>query len=101
MGMKLSPVSRGAAEKKAGVYSIMSRIFYHLIGKALHTDMTRASDFRLLDRKAIDALLDVREQNIFFRAMSSWIGFKRTEIEFDVRDRVADSSKWSKMALVR
>lgn len=82
-------------------YNLMSRTFYSLMSNALHTDMSRASDFKLLDRKAVLALLNIQEQNIFYRAMSCWIGFRTTTIEFDVHDRVQGKSKWSKWNLIR
>ena len=55
--------------------------------------MTRASDFKLLDRKAVDALLAMPERNLFFRALSSWIGYRTTQVEFDVRERTEGESK--------
>ena len=63
--------------------------------------MSRASDFKLLDRKAVDTLVALREKNAFFRALSSWIGFSTATVEFEVQPRVAGESKWSVMSLVR
>lgn len=93
-------VKRSRGSESMG-YSLMSRLFYGLMSNALHTDMSHASDFKLLDRKAVLTLLNIREQNIFYRAMSSWIGFRTTEVEFDVRERVQGKSKWSKWSLIR
>ena len=63
--------------------------------------MMRASDFKLLDRKAVNVLLQLQEKDIFFRALSSWIGFKTTQIEFSVRERTVGSSKWSTWSLIK
>ena len=63
--------------------------------------MSRASDFKLLDRKAVDTLVALREKNAFFRALSSWIGFSTATVEFEVQPRVAGESKWSIRSLVR
>ena len=63
-------------------------------------DMSHASDFKLLDRKAVDSILEMPERNAFFRAMSSWIGFRQTQVEFDVQEREAGESKWSTRKLV-
>lgn len=63
--------------------------------------MANASDFKLLDRKAVNVLINMRERNAFFRALSSWIGFKSTHVEFDVQDREAGESKWSILALIK
>lgn len=90
--------SRGDEGK---LHSLAARIFYSLISAAVGFDMSNASDFRLLDRKAVNVLLNMRERNAFFRALSSWIGFKSTFIEFDVQERSAGVSKWSTSALVK
>ena len=63
--------------------------------------MSRASDFKLLDRRAVDALLEMPERNAFFRALSSWIGFQSTTVEFDVQERETGESKWSTKSLFR
>lgn len=63
--------------------------------------MANASDFKLLDRKAVNVLINMQEKNAFFRALSSWIGFKTTRVEFDVRDREAGESKWSTRSLIK
>ncbi len=82
-------------------HTLAARCFYGLISKAVGIDMSHASDFKLLDRKAISALLTMREKNVFFRALSFWVGFRTTSVEFDVRERTAGTSKWSTRALVR
>jgi dolichol-phosphate mannosyltransferase len=63
--------------------------------------MSKASDFKLLDRKAVDILRSMPEKHIFFRALSSWVGFKTTSIEFDVQEREAGDSKWSTISLIK
>ena len=82
-------------------YEASAGMFYKLMSKATKIDMSRASDFKLMDRKAVDTLLEMPERNAFFRAMSSWIGFKSTTIEFDVQEREAGESKWSTKSLIK
>lgn len=81
--------------KESAVHRCATGIFYKIMSKSVKIDMTRASDFKLLDRKAVESLLEMPERNAFFRAMSSWIGFKQTQVEFDVQEREAGESKWS------
>lgn len=90
--------SRG---EESAAHALAARTFYRLISSAAGFDMSRASDFKLLDRSAVNALLNMREKNTFFRALSSWIGFKSTQVEFDVQERAAGESKWSFRSLVR
>ena len=69
--------------------------------RAVKIDMSRASDFKLLDRKAVDAILSLPERNLFFRALSSWVGFKTASVEFDVQERTEGESKWSTWSLIQ
>lgn len=94
-GQKASRGSEGA------LHGFAARAFYAIISKATGFDMARASDFKLLDRKAITVLINMRERCAFFRALSSWIGFKTAAVEFDVADREAGESKWSTLSLVK
>ena len=55
----------------------------------------------LLDKKAVNAILSMPEKSSFFRAMSSWVGFKTASVDFDVRDRTAGKTKWRKRALFK
>lgn len=90
--------SRG---KEGALHRASAGLFYKIISRAVKIDMTRASDFKLLDRKAVDALLAMPERNLFFRALSSWIGYRTTQVEFDVRERTEGESKWSTMSLIK
>ncbi len=90
--------SRG---KESGFHKFAAKSFYDIMSNSVGFDMSRASDFKLLDRKAMNVLLNMNEKNAFFRALSSWIGFKSTEVEYDVREREAGTSKWSTKALVK
>lgn len=76
-------------------------LFYKIISKAVGIDMSRASDFKLMDKEVVDVLLSMPEKNAFFRALSSWVGFEKTTIEFDVQERVLGESKWSLWSLVK
>lgn len=90
--------SRG---KENPLHTLCAKGFYHVISKATGIDMSKASDFKLMDRKAMDALLIMPERAPFFRALSSWIGFKTTTIPFEVQERTIGTSKWSIWSLTR
>ena len=90
--------SRG---KESALHKASAGLFYKLISSAVKIDMSRASDFKLLDRKAVNALLDMPERNVFFRALSSWIGYRKTTVEFDVQERTEGESKWSTKSLIK
>lgn len=87
--------------KESAMHRASAGMFYRIISKAVGIDMSRASDFKLLDRKAVDALLAMPERNTFFRALSSWVGFKTVSVEFDVQERTEGESKWSTWSLIQ
>lgn len=90
--------SRG---KESGLHAFAAHSFYKLISAATGVDMANASDFKLLDRKAVDVLVHMPERGAFFRALSSWVGFRTTSVTFDVREREAGESKWSTKSLIK
>ncbi|MDD6070686.1 MAG: glycosyltransferase family 2 protein [Clostridiales bacterium] len=83
------------------LHTMCANCFYRLISRAVGIDMSKASDFKLMDRKVVDALLLMPERAPFFRALSSWVGFKTTTIPFDVQERSIGSSKWSVWSLTK
>ena len=52
-------------------------------------DLDGASDYKLMDRKVVNALNEMPERLTFFRALSSWVGFRTERVEFDVAPRNA------------
>ena len=92
-------------KRSRGKESILHRasagMFYKIMNKAVQIDMSRASDFKLMDRKAVEALLSMPERNAFFRALSSWVGYRTTSVEFDVQERTEGESKWSTWSLIK
>lgn len=90
--------SRG---KESALHKASAGLFYKIMSSAVKIDMSRASDFKLMDRKVVDALLQMPERNAFFRALSSWVGFCSTSVEFDVQERTEGESKWSTWSLVK
>ena len=87
--------------EETGLHRFAANTFYGIISKATGIDMASSSDFKLLDRKVVDTLNAMPERNVFFRALSFWVGFKKTEVTYDVRERTAGESKWSTRSLIR
>ncbi len=78
-----------------------SRLFYSLLKKLSGFDLEGASDFKLMDRRAVDAWRRMKERNVFFRGMSAWLGYQRVQLPFVVPERVGGQSRWSTLRLVR
>ena len=74
----------------------MSLLFYKVLQLSSRFDVLQnVGDFRLLDRKCINALRKMRESERYTKGMYCWIGFKKKEVEFVQGDRVAGDSSWS------
>src|SRR4051794_4000255 len=76
--------------------------FYRLFAKLSDLDLTQdAGDFRLLDRRALDALLSLRERNRFLRGMSAWIGYTQTSVPYEREPRHAGRTKFTLRKMLR
>jgi glycosyltransferase involved in cell wall biosynthesis len=98
-----------AVKIKRGRESVAGKLgallFYLILNKLSGFELKGASDFKLMNRKAVDAWLRMHERNVFFRGMTAWMGFSTVRIPFEVAARRAGKSGWSyfkrwKLALV-
>jgi polyisoprenyl-phosphate glycosyltransferase len=98
-----------AVKRRRGRESLSSKLgamlFYFILNKLSGFHFKGASDFKLMNRKAVDAWLKMHERNVFFRGMTVWMGFTAVRISFEVVPRSAGQSTWSvlkrlKLALV-
>ena len=77
-------------------------LFYKMMSKLAAIDLPQnVGDFRLIDRKALNAFRSMREQDRFVRGMFTWVGFRQTAIEFERAERAAGETKWPVGKLVR
>ena len=78
----------------------ITNLFYHFLDKSTRYDVLRnVGDFRLLDRKCVDALKKLRESERYTKGLFCWIGFRKKEILFDVAERQYGKSSWNVAAL--
>jgi dolichol-phosphate mannosyltransferase len=76
--------------------------FYRLLSRATEVDIpVDAGDFRLMSRRALDALLAMPEQARFMRGMVAWIGFKQVPFAYDRQQRFAGETKYPLKKMVR
>ncbi|MHB2169736.1 glycosyltransferase family 2 protein [Alsobacter sp. R-9] len=79
-----------------------TRVFYRLFQAFGETPLPEgAGDFRLLDRKAVDALRQMGERARFSKGLYAWIGFRQIGVPFDVAERAHGSSKFNARKLFR
>lgn len=90
-------VKRG---KESWLRRRLTRVYYRLLGNASRTPMLPgAGDFRLLSRKAINALKAIRESQRYTKGLYCWVGFNKKAVEFETRDRAAGKSTFNYRAL--
>ena len=70
--------------------------FYRVIGRLSRTPMPEdTGDFRLLSRRAVEALKRLREQHRFMKGLFGWVGFRQVGVEYDRAPRAAGETKWN------
>lgn len=75
--------------------TVLSKIYYKVVNKLIEVNLEDGiGDYRILSRKAIDALVSLQENNRFSKGLFSWIGFKTAVIEYGNQVREDGESKW-------
>lgn len=101
-GYEIVQTVRKATEDATWFKNITSRLYYKLINSMSEVRVTPGgSDFRLMDRKAVDALNRFRERARFIRAMVNNLGFRYTTLEFVAPPRFAGHSKFNLRKMLR
>lgn len=86
--------------KESWLRKNLSLLYYKLLQKTTRVEILQnVGDFRLLDRKCIDTLKQLRESERYTKGMFCWIGFNKKEIEFEQGDRVAGETSWNYLSL--
>ncbi|QMI85109.1 glycosyltransferase family 2 protein [Carnobacteriaceae bacterium zg-84] len=76
--------------------TFFAKMYYKIVNHLTDVEMVDGvGDFRLLSRKAVDALLSLKESNRFSKGLFSWIGFKQKIIEYENQERQVGETKWS------
>lgn len=78
------------------ICSVFARMFYRIMEHISQANMVDgARDYRLMNRKFVDSLLEIGEYNRFSKGLFGWVGFKTKWVEFDNVERIAGKTKWS------
>lgn len=80
----------------------LSLSYYKLLSKSTRLNvLPNVGDFRLLDKRCIEALQKLREQCRYTKGMYCYIGFKKTFVDFETHERIAGKSSMNYGALIR
>ncbi|MFZ5863105.1 MAG: glycosyltransferase family 2 protein [Nitrospirota bacterium] len=80
---------------------LRAMIFYTLLSRLSAYDLTGSSDYKLLDRRVVDAWLRLDERSLFFRGLTAWMGFRHVRVPFIVPERVSGQTRWSVYRLIK
>ncbi len=81
---------------------LTAKLFYRVIYRITDVDIpVDTGDFRLMDRKVVEALKSMREHNRFIRGMTSWVGFKQTPVSYIREARHSGDTKYPLKKMVR
>jgi len=100
-GFEVVEAVRGGRSGEGYAYRLLARLFYALMGRSVGRSIQGSTDYKLLDRQVVEALLQCRERNRFFRGLVAWVGFRLTQVPLQAPQRHAGRSKWSALMLVR
>lgn len=90
-------------KRKQGLFKRVSSKAYHKLLASMSEDVDLADDsgdFRLLDRKCINAMKQLRETQRYTKGLYSVIGFRKTAVDYDIKERAAGTSKWTPGKLI-
>ena len=92
-------ITRG---KESWLRKKLSLLFYRILQSSVSYDiLENVGDFRLLDRKCIDSLKQLREEERYTKGMYCWIGFRKTYVEYVTQERAAGKSSWNFFGLLK
>jgi glycosyltransferase involved in cell wall biosynthesis len=91
-------INRG---KESFQYRLSAKFFYGILKRFTGYNLRGASDYKLLDKKVVQAWSKMPERDTFFRGMTAWLGFKKVKYEFEVSPRINGEPKWSYSKLIK
>ena len=95
-GYDIAAARRVSRKGEPPIRSFFARCFYGIMNKISKAEFVDgASDFRMLSRRAMDALLELGEYNRFSKGIFGWVGFQTKWIPYENVERVAGETRWS------
>lgn len=93
---------RSVREGETAFKKITAKLFYRFLSSLTNIEIPNdAGDFRLIDRKVLDAMKSIKEKNRYIRGLVSWVGFKQTSVEYVRKERFAGETKYPLKKMLR
>ena len=101
-GYEVVHAKRGKRRGETIFKKVTAHMYYRFLRKITNMDIpTDTGEFKLYDRKVVDAILALPEHNRYLRALATWVGFKQTSITFDRPERSAGVTKWTVKKMIK
>jgi dolichol-phosphate mannosyltransferase len=100
-GVEVVEACKSSRPAQTAIYRFLARSFYAAFDALTGMDLRNQSDFKLIDRKVIDAYRRLPERTRFFRGLVKWMHFRTAQIAFEEPPRQGGCSKWSGARLLR
>lgn len=101
-GAEVVTMKRRSRAGETRFKTMSAHLFYRLLNRISEVSIPEdTGDFRLMSRKAVDALLQLQERNRYMKGLFAWVGLPTTVIEYDRAPRAAGSSQWNYLSLLR
>ena len=101
-GYDCASAKRVSRKGEPKIRSMFSKAFYHAISKVTAIELVSGStDYRLMKRKVVDAIISMPEYERFTKGLYAWAGYKNKWIEYKNVERAGGKSKWNFWGLLR
>jgi glycosyltransferase involved in cell wall biosynthesis len=99
-GVEIVDTIKKYRQSETIINKIFANSFYKIFSSLTGFKLTNITDYKLLDRRVVDNILDMPESNRFFRGMTEWVGFKHATLEINIDKRERGDSKWNFAKLI-
>ena len=100
-GFDVVYAKRSERKGESFIKKMTAHLFYRTIRKLSNFNIPEnTGDFRLMDRRVVDALVELRETQRFMKGLFSWVGFRQTHVEYSRDPRFAGQTKWNYPKLI-
>ncbi len=101
-GARMVTAVRSSRDTDPWLRRQLSRLFYGMFRRVSDVALTEGGgDFRLFDRTVVEAINSLPERTRFMKGIASWVGFRQETVDFEPEERVAGTSAWPLMRLLR
>lgn len=94
-GYKIVECVKNKRNKESLIYKLCAAIFYKTMQRLTGVDMENGGDYKLMDRKVVNEVINLKDSGLFFRGMVNFVGFKSYKLKIDIEKRKGDTTKFN------